>query len=141
MTEEEKKKSYFDLLKHLHVPENFDYELLFVLFEEATEGAEGMKDQNPIVGSFGINPIELTMYLVYEHSFHLLMSGKDPKDVYDDEAYHQTVCSIALDKYYMPMPRSTIQASLPLPFISTSCWACSKDIKGAIRTLTSSSTS
>lgn len=100
MTEEEKKKSYFDLLKHLHVPENFDYELLFVLFEEATEGAEGMKDQNPIVGSFGINPIELTMYLVYEHSFHLLMSGKDPKDVYDDEAYHQTVCSIALDKYY-----------------------------------------
>ena len=30
MTEEEKKKSYFDLLKHLHVPENFDYELLFV---------------------------------------------------------------------------------------------------------------
>ena len=100
MSEEAKKKSYFELLRNLRVPENFDYELLYTLFVEATEGAEGMRSQNPIVGSFGINPIELTMYLVYEHSFHLLMSGKNPKDVYEDESYHQTVCSIALDKYY-----------------------------------------
>ena len=48
-----------------------------------------------------INPVQLTLYLLYEHQFYLdTHSDRKLEDVEKDEGYEQFLISVVLDKYF-----------------------------------------
>ena len=98
---EEKRNEYFKLLKSLKVPEDLDYEFLFEIFNFAMEGAVTIRGENPSIAGAGINPLQITFYLVNEHIFYLQThTDKNPEELKNDENYISFLASVALDKYF-----------------------------------------
>ena len=55
------------MLESLKVPADLDKEFLYATFLYTLEGAKNLRQENQIVGSLAINPLQLTLYLVNEH--------------------------------------------------------------------------
>ena len=95
------REQYIHLLGTLNLPKDLDKELIADLFEECQAGKAALSKANPLISGFGINPLQLTLYLVNEHLFYLSLNpGKDQASLREDPNYHSLICSVALDKYF-----------------------------------------
>ena len=95
------REQYIHLLGTLNLPKDLDKELIADLFEECQAGKAALSKTNPLISGFGINPLQLTLYLVNEHLFYLSLNpGKDQASLREDPNYHSLICSVALDKYF-----------------------------------------
>lgn len=105
MPEEKKQISlrerYLHLLDSLPAAKGIDKELIADLFEECQMGKKALGEANPLIADFGVNPLQLTLYIINEHRFYLALNPqKDPEELKTDPHYHSLICSVALDKYF-----------------------------------------
>lgn len=95
------KEQFLNLLKQLKVPTSLNYDFLFECFSDSIEGARDLVGSSPIIASLPINQVQLTIYLVSEHSFYLQSHPEAKLDeLIKDEKYEQLIVSLSLDKYY-----------------------------------------
>jgi hypothetical protein len=100
-TPDQQKQAYLAMLESLKVPADLDKEFLYATFLYTLEGAKNLRQENQIVGSLAINPLQLTLYLVNEHVFYLYSHpDKTQADLVKDPAYQQFLGSVSLDKYF-----------------------------------------
>jgi hypothetical protein len=100
-TPDQQKQAYLAMLESLKVPADLDKEFLYATFLYTLEGAKNLRQENQIVGSLAINPLQLTLYLVNEHMFYLYSHpDKTQADLAKDPAYQQFLGSVSLDKYF-----------------------------------------
>ena len=101
MPEQDEKQRYFAFLNELKVPQALDYEFLYRAFRFSIEGVSDMRGENPALASMSINPLNLTMYLVSEHSAYLSSHpDKKMEELANDENYMSFLASISVDKYF-----------------------------------------
>jgi len=94
-------EQYHALLKDLGAGERQDEAFLYQCFLDAMDSSSSLKDQSPIIAHMPINPIQLTLYLLYEHQFYLDTHGERKlEDIEKDEGYEQFLISVVLDKYF-----------------------------------------
>jgi len=100
-TNEEQKKSYFQMLEAIKTPASVDKEFIYAAFLYAVDGAKSLQNQSAVVGSFSINALQLTLYLVNEHVFYLFTHpDKKQEDIVKEEEYMDFLASVSLDKYF-----------------------------------------
>ena len=96
----EPKEAFVNYLSTLGVSPDKGYDLLYSAFNVAMEGSSQFKENSPL-SSFGINPIQVCLYLVNEHLFYMACHpDRTLKDLEEDENYISFLASVALDKYY-----------------------------------------
>ncbi|MCR5491156.1 MAG: DUF5677 domain-containing protein [Bacilli bacterium] len=101
MENEQDYQRYCALLKEMKVPEALNYDFLYRLFRFAIEGVVDLRGENPAIAQMGVNPLQLTQYLVNEHSLYLAGHPDFAKgDFGSDENYMPLIGSIAVDKYF-----------------------------------------
>src|SRR5574344_185418 len=94
-------EQYQSLLKDLGASGRPDSAFLYQCFLDAMDSSSTLKDQSPIIAHMPINPVQLTLYLLYEHQFYLdTHSDRKLEDVEKDEGYEQFLISVVLDKYF-----------------------------------------
>jgi hypothetical protein len=94
-------EQYHALLKDLGAGERQDEAFLYQCFLDAMDSSSSLKDQSPLIAHMPINPIQLTLYLLYEHQFYLDTHGERKlEDIEKDEGYEQFLISVVLDKYF-----------------------------------------
>ena len=87
-------------LDSLGIDPKIDRAFLFSVFNIAMEGTSQFQNVAPLA-NVGVNPIQLTLYIVNEHLFYLSTHPeKDDKELSQDENYASFLASVALDKYY-----------------------------------------
>ena len=96
------KEAYFALLEGLSIPKEVDKDFIYEIYSSIIEGAKDFEKQYPVMKQVGINPAELTLYIVNEHIFSMqLQKGKkSQEDLINDDKYAQLLESISLDKYF-----------------------------------------
>ena len=81
-------EQYHALLKDLGAGERQDEAFLYQCFLDAMDSSSSLKDQSPLIAHMPINPIQLTLYLLYEHQFYLDTHGERKlEDIEKDEGY------------------------------------------------------
>ena len=96
----ELREAFDKFLDGLNLDPNYDRDFLYKAFSYAYEGAHESQDVAPLA-ALGVNPIQLSLYLVNEHVFYLATHPeKTEKELAEDENYITLLASIALDKYY-----------------------------------------
>jgi hypothetical protein len=89
------------LLKDLHAPEGLDYPFLYQCYVDAVDSSSSLIEQSPVLAHMPVNPVQLILYLVNEHTFYLAChpEGKEA-DLKGNEEYERYLISVTLDKYY-----------------------------------------
>ena len=100
--EQLQKERYFSMLRALKVPQGLDYDFIYETYLSIVEGVKDIRAENPVIESMALNPLELTLYLVNEHSFFLATHPDMAKDkrFAADEQYVNFLASVSLDKFY-----------------------------------------
>lgn len=92
--------AFFGYLDSLGLDKNVDRALLFESFQIAMEGSREFRNVAPLA-KYGINPVDLTLYIVNEHLFYLSTHPeKKQEELSEDVNYPSFLASVALDKYY-----------------------------------------
>lgn len=64
-------------------------------------GVGALKGQNPLIANVGVNPLQVTFYLINEHAFYI---SNHPEEKVDDlikkDEYISFLASVSLDKYF-----------------------------------------
>jgi hypothetical protein len=95
------KEQFVELLKNLKAPANLSFDFLYECYCDSISGAKDLKEVNGAIASMPINPVQLILYIVNEHSFYLLMHPeKKEADLISDEKYEGLIISVSLDKYF-----------------------------------------
>jgi hypothetical protein len=94
-------QQYQALLKELGAANRPDEAYLYQCFTDAVDSSSSLREQSPIIAQMPINPVQLTLYLLFEHQFYLdVHPDVRPEDLEKDEGYEQVLISVALDKYF-----------------------------------------
>jgi hypothetical protein len=94
-------EQYQALLKELGAANRPDEAFLYQCFVDALDSSSALREQSAILAHMPINPVQLTLYLLYEEQFYLDSNPtKKLEDLEKDEGYEQFLISIALDKYF-----------------------------------------
>ena len=96
----EMREAFLGYLDSLGLDPKVDRPFLFSVFVMAMEGSSQFQDVAPLA-HLGINPIQLTLYIVNEHLFYMATHPERvPEELSKDEGYASFLASVALDKYY-----------------------------------------
>ncbi|MCR5078891.1 MAG: DUF5677 domain-containing protein [Bacilli bacterium] len=90
------------MLYSIKVPQGLNYDFLFETFCMIAEGIKGIQQENPTIARMAINPFELALYLVNQHSFYLATHPDIAKDgaFLERDGYQNYLASVSLDKFY-----------------------------------------
>src|SRR5574344_1130493 len=89
------------LLKDLGAASRPDEAFLYQCFIDALDSSSSLREQSPIIAHMPINPVQLTLYLLFEHQFYLDCHPEAKLEAIEkDESYEQVLISVALDKYF-----------------------------------------
>lgn len=95
-----KKEDFLHLLEAIKAPKGLSYDFLYDCYVDALDEAEDLPKENHLLESIPINPVQLALYIVYEHYFYLCSSEKKEEEVISSPQYESFLLSLALDKYY-----------------------------------------
>jgi hypothetical protein len=117
------KEQFHSLLKELGVPSRQDEDYLYQCYTDAMDSSSSLRVQSPMIANMPINPVQLILYLLYEHQFYLdNHPEKNLAELEKDEGYEQFLISVVLDKYFTNEHlsyRSGSYATRFIPEIST----------------------
>ena len=96
------KDAFFTMLSSINVPKGLHYDFLFETFCLIADGVRGIQEENPTIARMAINPFELALYMVNEHSFYLATHPEIAKEqaFLTQEGYQHYLASVSLDKFY-----------------------------------------
>ncbi|MBQ2069825.1 MAG: hypothetical protein II467_02715 [Bacilli bacterium] len=96
------KDAFFTMLSSINVPKGLHYDFLFETFCLIADGVRGIQEENPTIARMAINPFELALYMVNEHSFYLATHLDIAKEqaFLTQEGYQNYLASVSLDKFY-----------------------------------------
>ncbi|MBQ9456983.1 MAG: hypothetical protein IJU64_00520 [Bacilli bacterium] len=96
----ELRQAFYEFLDHVNLDPKYDRDFLFKAFSYAYEGAHESQDVAPLA-SLGVNPLQLSLYLINEHAFYLATHPeRSQEELANDESYLSFLASVSLDKYY-----------------------------------------
>ena len=95
------KENFAQLLETIHAPKSLNFDFLYQAFLDSLESDDAIKEESSFVSKMNLNPLQVLLYLVNEHSFYLITHPeKKEAELIKDEKYEQLILSLTLDKYY-----------------------------------------